>query len=199
MYEWRRLICNAKVWLLMLGFIAAQVVGFFVIQLLEHENNISEFNECLTSQIEVYRNISLEQALVDVTEKKEQLESLEIEQIDESFRIQKVVVGLLYEQIVHLTQYESYLEQIQGNAEMQMKLPVFLNKNSFAMKNIQKTAEDFGDILNKIADREYSSKICLCNSYSIRQIFQLGKGNRILLFLFCIFLNTRIFESKKRG
>ncbi len=80
-------------------------------------------------------------------EEPELIRQLENDEIDlEQARLDYVAADNLLQQISYLSGYGDYLASIQANKESMLSFSIFNDPNSFASRNIIKTAEEFGKL-----------------------------------------------------
>ena len=102
----------------------------------------------------------------------EELRSAYLQQLD-----------IVYEQLVHITGYDEYLDGIDARAQQMGAVSIFNQEGSFSLNNIQQTPKDFLPLkgLELKLGREHG--IMSATDFRLTDLFI-----PVILFLFCIFL-----------
>ena len=103
----------------------------------------------------------------------------------------------------YIAGYDEYLQKIQKQAEEQSKTSIFGKKNSFSMRNLKKTAKEFGKLLGKAEEGSDSSnnsavQVSFGNNTGIEKWLQFTLGDYFGL-LFLIIIVMSFLEERKKG
>ena len=95
----------------------------------------------------------------------------------------------------YIAGYTDYLLKIQKQTEDQSKTSIFGKKNSFSMRNLKKTAEEFGKLLGK--DGKHAVPVSFGNNTGIEKWLQFTLGDYFGLLLIIVFVMAFLEERKK--
>ena len=110
----------------------------------------------------------------------------------------------------YIAGYDEYLQKIQKQAEEQSRTSIFGKQNSFSMRNLKKTAKEFGKLLGKSEDSEEDGdadsqsgkngavRVSFGNNTGIEKWLQFTLGDYFGL-LFVIIIVMSFLEERKKG
>ena len=103
----------------------------------------------------------------------------------------------------YIAGYDEYLQKIQKQAEEQSKTSIFGKKNSFSMRNLKKTAKEFGRLLGKTEEGADSSnegavRVTFGNNTGIEKWLEFTLGDYFGL-LFLVIIVMAFLEERKKG
>ena len=103
----------------------------------------------------------------------------------------------------YIAGYDEYLEKIQKQAEEQSKTSIFGKKNSFSMRNLRKTAREFGKLLGKSKEAADASgdaavRVSFGNNSGIEKWLKFTLGDYFGL-LFLVMIVMSFLEERKKG
>ena len=167
--EWRRLFFRIDLWLLAVLLLIVNIALFSMQEKELWQETAGEYGvgveavqEEYRTQLEAYRGMDLQEAWADCSEKIRQ-SSMAVEW-NMSDSVRSIWIAPLLE---HLSGYEAYLQQIRNNAEMFGQISIFSEEDSFAVRNIKKTSQDFDRLSDvKIKTGEYSAVAEIASSHA---------------------------------
>ena len=95
----------------------------------------------------------------------------------------------------YIAGYTEYLEKVQKQAEEQSKTSIFGKKNSFSMRNLTKTAKEFGKLLGK--GEEGAVEVSFANNTGIEKWLSYSLGDYFGLLMLVITVMAFLEERKK--